>query len=77
MQKQLTHINQSNASIICIGSSNSKAAEKNSVVYDTSKGAIIDDDKISCNITLAEKNIRVNGIGPGISRNTFNKKRLR
>ena len=56
---------QNNANIICIGSSNSKAAEKNSVVYDTSKGAILMMIR-SLAISLAEKNIRVNGIGPGI-----------
>ena len=28
-------------SILCIGSSNSKAAEKNSVMYDTSKGQFL------------------------------------
>ena len=57
--------NQNNASIICIGSSNSLAAEKNSVMYDTSKGAVLMMIK-SMAISLASKNIRVNGIGPGI-----------
>ena len=56
---------QNNASIICIGSSNSLAAEKNSVMYDTSKGAVLMMIK-SMAISLASKNIRVNGIGPGI-----------
>ena len=37
--KKVTH-NNKNKSILCIGSSNSKAAEKNSVIYDTSKGAV-------------------------------------
>ena len=41
--------NNKNKSILCIGSSNSKAAEKNSVIYDTSKGAVLMDDKITCN----------------------------
>ena len=68
-------INQSNASIICIGSSNSKAAEKNSVVYDTSKGAILMMIR-SLAISLAEKNIRVNGIGPGILETPLTKKGL-
>tara|TARA_B100000965_G_C19475042_1_gene705822 strand:+ start:261 stop:1034 length:774 start_codon:yes stop_codon:yes gene_type:complete len=57
--------NQTNASIICIGSSNSKAAEKNSVMYDTSKGAVLMMIR-SLAVSLAPKNIRVNGIGPGI-----------
>ncbi len=56
---------QKNISIICIGSSNSLAAEKNSVMYDTSKGAVLMMIK-SMAISLASKNIRVNGIGPGI-----------
>ena len=56
---------QKNSSIICIGSSNSLAAEKNSVMYDTSKGAVLMMIK-SMAISLASKNIRVNGIGPGI-----------
>jgi len=54
-----------NKSIICIGSSNSKAAEKNSVIYDTSKGAVLMMIR-SLAVSLAEKKIRVNGIGPGI-----------
>ena len=57
--------NNKNKSILCIGSSNSKAAEKNSVIYDTSKGAVLMMIR-SLAISLAEKNIRVNGIGPGI-----------
>ena len=62
--KKVTHNNE-NKSILCIGSSNSKAAEKNSVIYDTSKGAVLMMIR-SLAISLAEKNIRVNGIGPGI-----------
>ena len=57
--------NNQNKSILCIGSSNSKAAEKNSVIYDTSKGAVLMMIR-SLAISLADKNIRVNGIGPGI-----------
>ena len=38
--KKITQ-NNKNKSILCIGSSNSKAAEKNSVIYDTSKGAVL------------------------------------
>lgn len=56
---------QQNPSIICIGSTNSFAAEKNSVVYDTSKGAVLMLIR-SLAVTLADRGIRVNGIGPGI-----------
>lgn len=56
---------QVDASIICIGSTNSRMAEKNSVVYDTSKGAILMMVR-SMAVSLADKGIRVNGIGPGI-----------
>jgi NAD(P)-dependent dehydrogenase (short-subunit alcohol dehydrogenase family) len=62
--KKITQ-NNKNKSILCIGSSNSKAAEKNSVIYDTSKGAVLMMIR-SLAISLAEKDIRVNGIGPGI-----------
>jgi|TARA_B110000261_G_scaffold153903_1_gene184955 NAD(P)-dependent dehydrogenase (short-subunit alcohol dehydrogenase family) len=54
-----------NASIICIGSTNSLAAEKNSVIYDSSKGAVLMMVR-SLALSLAERGIRVNGIGPGI-----------
>lgn len=56
---------QQGASIVCIGSTNSRAAEKNSVVYDTSKGAVLMLIR-SLAVTLADRGIRVNGIGPGI-----------
>lgn len=56
---------QTNPSIICVGSTNSLAAEKNSVVYDTSKGAVLMLIR-SLAVTLASRGIRVNGIGPGI-----------
>jgi NAD(P)-dependent dehydrogenase (short-subunit alcohol dehydrogenase family) len=62
-------------SILCIGSSNSKAAEKNSVMYDTSKGAVLMMIR-SLAISLAEKNIRVNGIGPGILETPLTKEGL-
>jgi glucose 1-dehydrogenase len=65
-------IQQKNASIICIGSSNSKAAEKNSVMYDTSKGAVLMMMR-SMAVSLANKNIRVNGIGPGLIETPLNK----
>jgi NAD(P)-dependent dehydrogenase (short-subunit alcohol dehydrogenase family) len=56
---------QTNPSIICVGSTNSLAAEKNSVVYDSSKGAVLMLIR-SLAVTLAERGIRVNGLGPGI-----------
>lgn len=56
---------QENPSIVCVGSTNSLAAEKNSVVYDTSKGAVLMLIRTLA-VTLAERGIRVNGIGPGI-----------
>lgn len=56
---------QQGASIVCVGSTNSRAAEKNSVVYDASKGAVLMMIR-SLAVTLAGRGIRVNGIGPGI-----------
>ncbi|WDR06195.1 glucose 1-dehydrogenase [Devosia rhodophyticola] len=56
---------QENASIVCVGSTNSKAAEKNSVIYDSSKGAILMLVR-SLAVSLADRGIRANGIGPGI-----------
>jgi glucose 1-dehydrogenase len=56
---------QTDPSIICIGSKNSLVAEKNSVIYDTSKGAVLMMVR-SMAVTLASRGIRVNGIGPGI-----------
>jgi glucose 1-dehydrogenase len=53
------------ASIVCIGSTNSLAAEKNSVIYDASKGAVLMLIR-SLAVTLAPQGIRVNGLGPGI-----------
>ena len=67
--------NNKNKSILCIGSSNSKAAEKNSVMYDTSKGAVLMMIR-SLAISLADKNIRVNGIGPGILETPLTKEGL-
>ncbi|MGV3650065.1 MAG: SDR family NAD(P)-dependent oxidoreductase [Devosia sp.] len=54
-------------SIICVGSTNSMAAERNSVIYDTSKGAVLMLVK-SLAVTLAARGIRVNGLGPGLVR---------
>ena len=56
---------QANASIVCVGSTNSLAAEKNSVIYDASKGAVLMLIR-SLAVTLASRGIRVNGIGPGL-----------
>ena len=67
--------NNKNKSILCIGSSNSKAAEKNSVIYDTSKGAVLMMIRLLA-ISLADKNIRVNGIGPGILETPLTKEGL-
>ena len=62
---ELVEAGQPNASIVCVGSTNSLAAEKNSVIYDTSKGAVLMLIR-SLAVTLAARGIRVNGIGPGI-----------
>lgn len=56
---------QEGASIICTGSTNSMAAEMNSVAYDTSKGAVLMMVR-SLAVSLGDRGIRVNGIGPGI-----------
>ncbi len=56
---------QAGASIVCVGSTNSLAAEKNSVLYDSSKGAVLMMIR-SLAVTLAARGIRVNGIGPGL-----------
>lgn len=58
---------RSGASVICVGSTNSMAAERNSVVYDASKGAVLMLVK-SMAVTLAARSIRVNGLGPGLVR---------
>lgn len=53
------------ASIICVGSTNSLTAEKDSVIYDSTKGAILMMVR-SLAVSLADRGIRVNGIGPGL-----------
>lgn len=62
---ELVGPDQDNASIVCVGSTNSLAAEKNSVIYDASKGAVLMLVR-SLAVTLAPRGIRVNGVGPGI-----------
>lgn len=62
---ELVRPERSNASIVCVGSTNSLAAEKNSVIYDASKGAVLMLIR-SLAVTLAPRGIRVNGVGPGI-----------
>lgn len=56
---------QEGASIVCVGSTNSRAAEKDSVAYDASKGAVLMLVR-SLAVSLADKGVRVNGVGPGI-----------
>lgn len=58
-------LTQVNASIICTGSTNGRAAEMNSVAYDASKGAVLMLVR-SLAVTLASRSIRVNGVGPGL-----------
>lgn len=53
------------ASILCIGSTNSVAAEADSVAYDASKGAVLMLVR-SLAVSLGGRGIRVNGIGPGL-----------
>jgi len=56
---------QENPSIVCVASTNSLSAEKNSVIYDSSKGAVLMMIR-SLAVTLAPRGIRVNGLGPGV-----------
>lgn len=53
------------ASIICIGSTNGLQAERDSVIYDASKGAVLMLVR-SMAISLAPLGIRVNGVAPGL-----------
>lgn len=62
---RLVGIRKQDASIICMGSTNSIQAEEGGVLYDASKGAILMLVR-SMAVELAKRGIRVNGIGPGI-----------
>ena len=53
--------------VLMIGSINGRLAEPGSTAYDTSKGAIEMMVKSLC-VALAPKNIRVNGLAPGLVR---------
>lgn len=52
-------------SIICIGSTNGLQAERDSVIYDASKGAVLMLVR-SLAVSLAPLGIRVNGVAPGL-----------
>jgi glucose 1-dehydrogenase len=56
-----------NGRVLMMGSINGQLAEENTTAYDTSKGAIGMMVK-SLAVTLASKNIRVNGLAPGLIR---------
>ncbi len=60
------------ASIVCTGSTNGILAEKNSVLYDMSKGAILMLVR-SLAVSLADLGIRVNGVAPGLIRTPLHK----
>ena len=66
---------QQNPSIVCVGSTNSLSAEKNSVIYDSSKGAVLMMIR-SLALTLAPKGVRVNGLGPGVIETPLTQKGL-
>lgn len=54
-----------NGRVLMVGSINAKLAEDVHTAYDTSKGAVESMVKTLC-VSLAPKNIRVNGIAPGL-----------
>lgn len=72
---KLVRAGQANPSIICVGSTNSLSAEKNSVIYDSSKGAVLMLIR-SLAVTLAPRGIRVNGLGPGVIETPLTRKGL-
>lgn len=56
---------QEDASILCVGSTNGLQAERDSVIYDASKGAVLMLVR-SMAVSLAARGIRVNGVAPGL-----------
>lgn len=66
---------QEGASILLVGSTNSVMAERHSVAYDASKGAVLMMVR-SLAVSLAGRGIRVNGIGPGIVETPLTKRGL-
>lgn len=56
---------QQGPGVICIGSTNGLQAEKDSVIYDASKGAVLMLVR-SMAVTLAPLGVRVNGLAPGL-----------
>ncbi len=61
------------ASIVCTGSTNGLLAEKESTLYDISKGAVLMLVR-SLSLVLADSGIRINGIGPGLIRTPLHEK---
>jgi glucose 1-dehydrogenase len=59
--------NKINGRVLFIGSINGRLAEPNSTAYDTSKGAV-EMMVRTLAVALAPKNIRVNGLAPGLVR---------
>jgi len=59
------------ACVICTGSSNSIQAERDLVLYDASKGAVLMMVR-GLAVTLAGQGIRVVGVGPGLIRTQLN-----
>lgn len=66
---------QEGASVVLVGSTNSVMAERHSVAYDASKGAVLMMVR-SLAVSLAGRGIRVNGIGPGIVETPLTKRGL-
>lgn len=66
---------QEGASIILVGSTNSVMAERHSVAYDASKGAVLMMVR-SLAVSLAGRGVRVNGLGPGIVETPLTKRGL-
>jgi len=66
---------QQGPSILCIGSSNFLSAEKNSVINDSTKGAILKMVR-SLEVSFADSNITAKGVGPGIVETPLTQKGL-